>query len=242
MAIDAGLAGLADERAALGRTSTAERVADILRTRITEGLFLPGARLSEDEIGRRLDVSRNTLREAFRLLTHERLLTHRLNRGVFVRVLTVEDVTDLYRVRTVIECGVVRGLAGLPEPPPLDALTAAVAEGEKAYEEGEWRDLGTANMHFHQALAALAGSPRADELMRGLLAELRLVFHVMADPRRFHEPYLADNRAILGRLAEADVPGTERLLTDYLRKAERQLAEAYAQRITEDRTLGRGVR
>ncbi|MCZ9343768.1 GntR family transcriptional regulator, partial [Streptomyces sp. TRM76130] len=36
------LAQLADDRALLGRTSTAERVSDILRSRIAEGFFPPG--------------------------------------------------------------------------------------------------------------------------------------------------------------------------------------------------------
>src|SRR5919197_3921789 len=97
------LTGLADDRALLGRTSTAERVADILRGRIADGFFPPGTRLSEDSIGGALGVSRNTLREAFRLLTHERLLSHELNRGVFVRKLSVQDVVDLYRVRKIVE-------------------------------------------------------------------------------------------------------------------------------------------
>lgn len=104
------LTQLADDRALLGRTSTAERVSDILRSRIAEGYFPPGTRLSEDSIGGALGVSRNTLREAFRLLTHERLLVHELNRGVFVRVLSVADVEDIYRTRTLVECAVVRGL------------------------------------------------------------------------------------------------------------------------------------
>lgn len=110
------LSGLADDRALLGRTSTAERVSDILRSRIAEGYFPPGTRLSEDSIGGALGVSRNTLREAFRLLTHERLLVHELNRGVFVRVLAVEDVEDIYRTRALVECAVVRGL-GKPRTP-----------------------------------------------------------------------------------------------------------------------------
>lgn len=105
------LTGLADDRALLGRTSTAERVSDILRSRIAEGYFPPGTRLSEDSIGGALGVSRNTLRESFRLLTHERLLVHELNRGVFVRVLTVEDVEDIYRTRSLVECAVVRASA-----------------------------------------------------------------------------------------------------------------------------------
>jgi DNA-binding GntR family transcriptional regulator len=66
--------------------------------------------------------------------------------------------------------------------------------------------LGTANIAFHQALVAIAGSPRFDELMRGLLAELRLVFHVMDDPRWFHKPYLARNQEILDVLTVGDGP------------------------------------
>lgn len=102
--------GLAEDRPLLGRTSTAERVADILRGRVAEGYFRPGERLAEDAIGKALGVSRNTLREAFRLLTHERLLVHELNRGVFVRILAVEDVEDIYRTRRLVECAVVQGL------------------------------------------------------------------------------------------------------------------------------------
>jgi DNA-binding GntR family transcriptional regulator len=84
---DGLLADLAADRSFLARTSTAERIVEVLRGRITEGYFTPGTRLSEDALAEALGVSRNTLREAFRLLTHERLLEYRLNRGVFVRSL-----------------------------------------------------------------------------------------------------------------------------------------------------------
>ncbi|MGO4755103.1 GntR family transcriptional regulator, partial [Streptomyces sp. 2MCAF27] len=162
------LAELAGDRALLGRTSTAERVADVLRDRIAEGFFPPGTRLSEDSVKGALGVSRNTLREAFRLLTHERLLVHKLNRGVFVRVVTVDDLNDIYRVRALVECGAVRGL-GKP-PYPLEVVESAVLAGECAAQARAWQDLSTANIRFHQGIVALAGSPRADELMRGVLA------------------------------------------------------------------------
>jgi DNA-binding GntR family transcriptional regulator len=220
------------DRALLGRTSTAERVADVLRTRITEGFFPPGTRLAEDTIGSGLGVSRNTLREAFQLLTRERLLIHRLNRGVFVRVSTVSDVIDLYRVRKLVECAAVRGIDSPPHS--VHEMAAAVVEGEQAKERLDWQGLGTANLHFHQALTALAGSPRVDELMRGVLAELRLVFHVMADPRRFYEPYLASNREILGRIENGDGPGAERLLAAYLDSAQEQLVDAYSRQTHAD--------
>jgi DNA-binding GntR family transcriptional regulator len=228
----ADAADLAADRALLGRTSTAERVATILRDRIAAGFFPAGCQLSERDIGGALGVSRNTLREAFRLLTHERLLVHRLNRGVFVRFLTVDDLHDIHRVRRLVECGAVRGLGRTPYP--LAAVEAAVAAGERAAAEGAWRELSTANIRFHQALVELAGSPRTDELMRNVLAELRLAFQLMDDPRRFHEPYLARNRQILQRLHEGDTEQAEQLLDAYLQDSLHQLAGAYALQVEAD--------
>lgn len=226
-----GSGGLADDRALLGRTSTAERVADILRTRIAEGFFPPGARLSEDSIGGALGVSRNTLREAFRLLTHERLLVHELNRGVFVRVLAVEDVVDIYRTRRLVERAVVHDLG---EPPfRLDGLVRAVTGGERDAREGNWAGVSTANIHFHRELVALAGSARMDELMRGVLAELRLVFHLVDDPRALHEPYLMRNREILDALDAGERGKAERLLVEYLDDSRDQLVRVYT-RVRED--------
>ncbi|WP_181794515.1 GntR family transcriptional regulator [Streptomyces sp. WELS2] len=228
------LTGLAGDRVLLGRTSTAERVADILRSRIAEGYFPPGTRLSEDSIGGALGVSRNTLREAFRLLTHERLLIHELNRGVFVRVLTVEDVEDIHRTRALVECAVVRGL-GAP-PYRLGGLVSAVEEGHTAAADNDWKGVGTANIHFHRELVALSGSERTDELMRTVFAELRLAFHVVDDPRRLHEPYLHRNAEILWALQAGDTNGAERLLETYLADSLERVVEVYRRRVGEDTT------
>ncbi len=222
--MDNVVADLSQDRSRLGRSSTAERVADILRDRISEGFFRPGQRLSEESISEGLGVSRNTLREAFRLLGHERLLEHRLNRGVFVRLPSVADVSDLYQVRRVLEGAAVRRE---PTERALTLIKEAVSDAERAAAQDDWQAVGTANIRFHQALVSLNASPRIDEAMRQLLAELRLVFHVMENPRAFHEPFLDRNRALLG-LIESGRPGeAAAYLDDYLDHAERLLIQAY---------------
>ncbi|MEY9838191.1 GntR family transcriptional regulator [Streptacidiphilus sp. EB103A] len=211
----------------IGRSSTAERVAGILRNRVTEGFIPPGTRMSEEAIGEALGVSRNTLREAFRLLAHERLLVHELNRGVFVRTLTRDDVVELYRLRQLVEGAAVRELAGAPDQ-VIAAIRTAVEDGERAASEDRWPDVGTANLQFHQGIVHLAGSPRLEEFMLRIHAELRLVFHVMDNPRRFHEPYLARNRELLAALESRNTQHAELLLSVYLADAERQLVRAFA--------------
>ena len=219
-------AELAEDRPLLDRASTAERVAEVLRTRIVEGLLPPGTQLSEETIGTALRVSRNTLREAFRLLCNERLAVHELNRGVFVRVLSEEDVIDLYRLRRLIECGAIRE-ARHPSAEALAAVRAAVDDGQQAAQRGDGRGIGTADLRFHQALAGLVSSRRVNDVMRGLLAELRLVFHVMVSPQDFHEHYLARNQQICQLLEQGDSDAAERVLAGYLDEAEAELLAAY---------------
>ncbi|MFB9406599.1 MULTISPECIES: GntR family transcriptional regulator [Dactylosporangium] len=217
---------LADDRAQLDRGGYGERVADVLRDRITEGTFPPGMRLSEEALREALGVSRNTLREAFRLLSHEGLLTHEFNRGVFVRELTAEDVRDLYAIRRILEGAAVRGVRSAPEG-ALERVREAVESAEEAAARGAWVEVGTANMRFHQAVAGLAGSRRVSETVRRLLAELRLVFLVMSAPQQFHEPYLRTNREIYELLAAGDAKAADKALAVYLDAAERQLLDAF---------------
>jgi DNA-binding GntR family transcriptional regulator len=224
------VASLAGDRVALDRGSTAERVADVLRDRIIGGMFAPGTRLSEEALSEALGVSRNTLREVFRLLSHEGVLTHEFNRGVFVRTLSIEDIRDLYAIRRILELAAVRNLPAAP-PHALEKIRDALEAAEAAARRDDWLGVGTANMAFHQSIAELAGSRRVTETVRRLLAELRLVFLMMSEPRQFHEPYLKVNRELYELLAAGQVRTAEAALASYLDDAESQLVDAYTRRL-----------
>jgi DNA-binding GntR family transcriptional regulator len=219
-------AALSRERPALTHASTAGRVTDILRTHITQGLLPPGTRLSEEAIGRALGVSRNTLREAFALLSHERLAVHHMNRGMFVPTLTREDVSEIYTLRRLVEGGAAR-LAGTAGPAARQAVSDAVDSAEAYAAAGQWLDVRTADLRFHQAIAGLVGSSRVDELMRRALAELRLIFYAMESPEEFHRPYLERNRSIAESVMRGDGETAERELLRYLTDAEAQILAAY---------------
>jgi DNA-binding GntR family transcriptional regulator len=223
----AGLAGLSAARPLLDRTGTVGRLADILRDRIIEGDLRPGTQLAEQAVAEALGVSRNTLREAFRLLGRDRLVVHEPHRGVFVRTLEPADVADIYATRRLVECAAA-GRTGSPEA--VAEIRAAVAAAQDAAAEDRWNDVGTADLRFHSAITALSGSRRLGEMMRRVLAELRLAFHVMGDPRRFHEPYVHRNAEIADLIAGGERPAAADALSRYLDDAERQLIGGMAER------------
>ncbi len=204
------------------QVSTADRVAEILRGRITEGDFPPGTRLSEERISRALGVSRNSLREGFRLLVRERLVVHQMNRGVFVRVPTATDIEDLFRLRCILEGAAVRASAGVD----LGAVLASVERAEKAAAEDDWASVATADLQFHRALTALLRSDRVDDLMVTLMAELRLAFHAAPSAPAFHEPYLRRNRVIIDLLLAGSTAQALQELESYLADAQQALLVA----------------
>jgi DNA-binding GntR family transcriptional regulator len=217
---------IAEMRAAYDRESTASRVAAAIRDQIVEGVIRPGSQLVEEHMCTALRVSRSTLREAFAQLQRERLVIHELNRGVFVRELTGADIVDIYRTRRLIECAAIRDAQEVPVVVLRD-MRSAVEDGRIAAREQRWRAVAAASIRFHQALVGLSHSERVDEIMRQVMAEFRLAYAVMDDPRMYHEPYLARHPAILEALGHGDLMRAETLLRRYLDDAEAQILRAF---------------
>lgn len=208
-----------------------DRVSGQLRQQLVNGELTPGQRLSEAALSESLAISRNTLREAFRLLTKEGLLRHEPNRGVSVAIPSIAAIIDIYRVRRLIEC---QALAqAYPRHPARKRLREAVDRALRCRNEGDWRGVGTANMEFHQAIVELADSERLNEMFSHLLAELRLAFGLLDDPEFLHAPYVDSNVKIV-ELFEAGKPQeAAAALNDYLVHSERIVLAAYARRISD---------
>lgn len=208
-----------------------ERMAEQLRQKITQCEFSPGQRLSEAALSESLDISRNTLREVFRLLTKEGLLKHEPNRGVSVAIPGIASIIDIYRVRRLIECQAL-ALAS-PHHPALERLHAAVAMGQRCRDESDWRGVGTANMAFHKAIVELADSERLNTLFSQLLAELRLAFGLLNEPEFLHAPYVDRNQQILELLEAGRQQQASALLGEYLDHSERSVLAAYARSLSD---------
>ncbi|MDR6100647.1 DNA-binding GntR family transcriptional regulator [Agrobacterium larrymoorei] len=69
-------------------------IAKRIRLMLISGELKPGQRISEAAFSEHLEVSRNSLREAFRIMTKEGLLRHETNRGVFVQTPTMASIMD----------------------------------------------------------------------------------------------------------------------------------------------------
>jgi DNA-binding GntR family transcriptional regulator len=209
------------------RPSTAEHAAETLRRQIADGKLPPGTKLREEAVSAALAISRNTVREAFRLLAHERLVEHALHRGVYVRTLTVDDVRGLYATRRLIQpLGID---AALRAPAGRAALDERVVAATEAAKREDWDAVGTADIDFHRVLVAGCGSTHITTMFEQVLAELRLAFLQLPDRQMLHQPYIEGNGRIAALVSAGDRPGALAELRLYLDTAERHVLGVLAE-------------
>ena len=146
-----------------------------LSQEILSGRSDPGERLVEEQLTKRLGISRAPLREALRLLAQQGLVEHIPRRGVRVATLSDEDVRELYEVRDVLERHAVRSR---PPGADLTGLHAALEVMSKATETGDRLAIADAHRQFHVAVVALGGNRQLTAVYESVLVRIQLYMAV----------------------------------------------------------------
>ena len=205
----------------------AERAAAAIAAGILAGSHPPGSRLPEVALSASLGVSRNTFREAIKILAGRGLVRLSRHRSASVAELTAESVADLYRVRRLIELGGIDAARGAPAE-DYHELGAAIARLARAADAEPGPEIIAADLEFHRALARLHKSPRIEQSYAACLDELRLGL-ALIDARATPLAHLmAQHRRIYGLLLDGDHDRCQAELEAHLAASERELLATIA--------------
>jgi DNA-binding GntR family transcriptional regulator len=190
------------------RVTLASMVGDRIRADVVEGALPPGSQLNEVELATTFGVSRGPVREALQRLIQEGLLLREPHRGVFVPVMTPEDVDDIYLVREAMETTAVRRLAGLSRTASaskaLDRIVRAMETAERA---DDWNTVASRDLDFHSALVAAADSPRLERMFTTVISETRLCLGVLSAAYDTRDDLVEEHRRISDLIRQNDVDG-----------------------------------
>lgn len=135
-----------------------ERLADHLRDQIASGALASGRRLVEQELTDALQVSRVPLREAFRILCAEGLVTLSPHRGAEVSSTSQEELEELFEVRAMLESRAAALAARRAAPEHLEQLQQLVGAMGKAIRARDTVGYYHAGARFHEVLVEAAGN------------------------------------------------------------------------------------
>lgn len=208
--------GMTPEINTAERRTTADDVFDFLLKQINSLKLLPGTRISEIEVARQFDVSRQPVREAFIRLADNGLLLVRPQKATTVRRFSNQRILQARFIRSAVECDVLRLVCRKGLGKHQARLERALAAQDKALKDQDVERFHDLDYDFHKALCDAADSPFVFGTIADNKAQVdRLCMLSLAEPATMDELF-ADHQDIMAALVAQDEPAVLKAITHHL--------------------------
>ena len=145
-----------------------------LERAIAAGELRGGDRINESALAIKLGISRGPVREACRALEQTGVLRSAINRGFFVREISIKEALDIYDLRAKLFGMAGRLAAGSVTSAQLAELDGLVDRMEEAVEAEDIGAFYPLNCEFHTLIVACADNHKLNQLWPNLESELHL--------------------------------------------------------------------
>lgn len=217
-----------------------EKVADYIKEQIRLGVYPEGDKIpSERDMAISLDVSRNTVGEAYKILEAYGYLKAEHGRGVFIAseaeqirkmtdafFVSGDQINDLYAVRLVLEEAVVEWAVLNGTDEQIAALDSIVNDAIAAVkDDSNSADVANYDLRFHLCLAEMSKNEVANRIMHhliDLLAKART--QSMQIPKRA-EQSVQEHSVIVEAIKNRDVDGAKKAMRHHIESIDKSVRE-----------------
>lgn len=154
--------------------SLAVIIRDEISRMIESGELLPGAWVNEAELAARFGMSRQPVREACRGLEQYGLLRFVVNRGAFVREVSLKEAIEIYDLRAALFALAGRLLAPIISTEAVEVLEDLLDQMDKAAIDQNLETYYPLNLQFHRSILQFSGNERLLAAYQGCVRELHL--------------------------------------------------------------------
>ncbi len=208
--------------APLAQAGATERIVASITTAIVERRLMPGTKLVEQKIADIFAVSRTLVRQALNQLSRDRLVTLTPARGAFVAMPSVGEARQVFEVRAMLECALVRQLCGCITDAQIAVLRAHLQDEAAAVARTDVPGRTRLLADFHVVLARLLGNEVLAQLLADLLSRSSLIA-LMYQSSHSAEQSQAEHVQIVDALARRDAAAATGLMDMHIANVERYL-------------------
>lgn len=217
-------------------SSLHEQIVNLLRDMIVQGKLIPGERIAEPLLCKKLGVSRTPLREALKVLAAEQLVELLPNRGAIIARVSVEETAELFEVmgglETVIGERIVKRATGA-EFEELENIHAEILRCRRLENREQYTRV---NVGFHSRLSTIAGNQALSIIYRDCQLRIARVRHLANLSETNWDEAVAEHETIMTAMRRRD--GRElgnALRTHRMKTSERFLQLLRTSGVIEDR-------
>jgi DNA-binding GntR family transcriptional regulator len=202
---------------------------------IADGSLAPNERLTQEEIARKLSVSRQPVSHALQLLKRQGLVVEQGKRGLTVAPVEPHWIRGLYQVRAALDGLAARLSAerisdGTAEPHEIEALRARFAAGSALGNDASTHEWIEADVAFHSQVYALSGNPAISETVADRWPHFKRGMGIALVDLEWRKSIWVDHVTILDRILAGDSLGAVAAAVNHLEKAGARLFVAVTAR------------
>lgn len=208
-----------------------------LRDAVLSGEMKPGVRLNQDELAKRLGVSRAPIRDALNRLEAEGLVKT-LSRagGVVVAEISEQEAADIYELRSILDSASTRLACERMSEDDVARLREIVEETERVTKAKNLNAIVQSHAEFHYLIYAACGNAELTRVARNLW-DRSYRFRVMAlSSEENARRGLAQHKAILEALGARNPRRAAALAEDHNRASIQHL-RTYVADLRESRSI-----
>ncbi len=183
---------------------------------IVFGRLHPRERLVEDELMVRFDVKRHAARDALATLDRMGLIERRKNVGAVVRSFSVQEVKELYEVRSMLETEAARRIDLQLVPSRLEHLIAIQRQHDAAVAAGDARTVFRVNLAFHRELFSLCSNLTLQKAITEFARQTHPIRFASLVSAEYRERARNEHWQMIDALRNSDIERLVSLCADHL--------------------------
>ena len=196
--------------------STAGTVITTLEDEILNGVLKPGARLDEQALAKRFEVSRTPVREALRHLASSGLVEIRRNQSSTVRKLTTTELIEMFQVMAELEGLCSRLCARRMSEAEIAQMRAHNDVCEDRARANDYDGFFAANARFHDTIYTGSQSTYLQAEVRKLHNRMNVYRrHISFQPRRMVRS-AAEHQKILDAIERGEEDDAHRFMREHV--------------------------
>ncbi len=204
-----------------GKSSLSSKIFNILRDNILEGKYSPDEKLVEIKLADELGVSRTPVREALKQLELEGLVENIPNRGVIVKGISKQDISDIYTIRLAIEAIAVDWAMERMTDDDLDKLKELYELMEFYTIKKDVLKISELNSQFHEIIYKATKSRYLEQILKDFQYYIKTTRNKsLKTPGRL-DSALDEHKAILDAFLERDAEKAKIVLTEHIDTSKR---------------------
>ena len=211
----------------VGPRSTTDLVFNELYEDIVSLRLLPGAKISEAEIAKRMGVSRQPVRDAFNRLVNLDLLLIRPQRATTVRRFSITEISNTRFVRLAVELEVVEQACAVRSDQFAEALDDNLSQQQAAVDAGQEDTFHALDYAFHKLICDFSGRPLAYEIIEKCKRQVDRLCLLSLGRDHEAQAVLDDHRAIAEALKAGSVNKARAQVRRHLGRLDDTIAEIY---------------